>query len=81
MVTFLLLLGLFFPSIALLFTWIFGEIPTNNIPLFFDVLGAIISPRLLIIYYIVYADLGTVWLIAHIIALIIKMFINGSSDD
>jgi len=81
MITFLLLVGLVFPRLALFITWIFGGIPLNNVPLFFDVLGAVVFPRLLIMYYIVYAELGTGWLIAHIIALIIKMVINGSDDD
>ena len=80
MITFLLFVGLFFPRIALFFTWMFHGIPNNNVPLFFDGLGALIFPRLLIMYYIVYAELGTGWLIAHIIALIIKAIINGSNN-
>jgi hypothetical protein len=79
--TLLLFFSLFFPRITLLLAYIAGGIPVNNVPLFFDVLGALVFPRILIMYYIVYADLGTGWLIAHIIALIIKMVINGSKDD
>jgi hypothetical protein len=77
----LLFFSLFFPRISLFIAYLAGGIPVNNVPLFFDVLGALVFPRILIMYYIVYADLGTGWLIAHIIALIIKMVINGSKDD
>jgi len=79
--TLFLLISLFFPRISLFIAYLVGGIPFNNVPLFFDLLGALIFPRLLIMYYIVYADLGTGWLIAHIIALIIKMAINGSKED
>lgn len=81
MITFLLLVGLVFPRIALLLTYIGGGIPANNVPLFFDVLGALVFPRLLIMYYIVYADLGIGWLIAHIFALIIKIILNAAEKD
>jgi len=76
-----LFFSLFFPRISLLIAYLAGGIPFNNVPLFFDVLGALIFPRLLIMYYIVYADLGTGWLIAHIIALIIRIIIKSESDD
>lgn len=79
--TLLLLVSLVFPRISLFIAYLAGGIPVNNVPLFFDVLGGLIFPRLLIMYYIVYAELGIGWLIAHIIALIIKMVINGSKDD
>lgn len=75
-----LFFSLFFPSISLFIAYLAGGIPINNVPLFFDVLSSLIFPRLLIMYYIVYADLGTGWLIAHIIALIIKI-VNNSGDD
>ena len=76
-----LFFSLFFPRISLFIAYLAGGIPFNNVPLFFDVLGALIFPRLLIMYYIVYADLGTGWLIAHIIALIIRIIIKSESDD
>ena len=76
-----LFFSLFFPRITLFIAWVFSGIPFNNVPLFFDVLGAIVFPRLLIMYYIVYADLGTGWLIAHIIALIIKIFFKAIEED
>lgn len=76
-----LLISLLFPRITLFIAWISGTIPLNNVHLFFDLLGALIFPRLLIIYYIVYAELGIGWLIAHIIALIIKIIINSTDDD
>lgn len=76
-----LFFSLFFPRISLFIAWLCSGIPTNNVPLFFDGLGALIFPRLLIMYYIVYADLGTGWLIAHIIALIIKIIINSKEKD
>jgi len=79
--TLLLLFSLFFPRISLFIAYLAGGIPHNNVPLFFDVLGSLVFPRLLIMYYIVYADLGIGWLIAHIIAFIIKMIANGSSED
>jgi hypothetical protein len=76
----LLFFSLFFPRISLFIAWIYSGIPFNNVPLFFDALGTIIFPRLLIMYYIIYADLGTGWLIAHIIALIIKALMNGVDE-
>jgi hypothetical protein len=75
-----LLISLFFPTITLIVAWMNNFIPFNNVPFFFDFIGTLIFPRLLIIYYIVYAELGTGWLIAHIIALIIKIIINSADD-
>lgn len=76
----LLFFSLFFPRLSLFIAWLAGGIPPNNVPLFFDVLGTLMFPRLLIMYYIIYADLGVGWLIAHIIALIIKLFINSAAE-
>jgi len=68
--------SLFFPRIVLFIAWMTGSIPSNNVPLFFDLFGAIIIPRFLIMYYIIHAELGAGWLIAHIIALIIQLIID-----
>lgn len=75
-----LLISLFFPTITLIVAWMSNSIPLNNVPFFFDFIGAIIFPRLLIIYYIIYAELGFGWFIAHIIALIIKIIIDSNGD-
>lgn len=75
-----LLISLFFPRITLIIAWLNSSIPFNNVPFFSDFLGALVFPRLLIMYYIVYAELGTGWLIAHIIAFIIKMIMNGVDE-
>ncbi len=75
----LLFFSLFFPRLSLFIAWLAGGIPVNNVPFFFDALSTLMFPRLLIMYYIVYADLGTGWLVAHIIALIIKLFINSEN--
>jgi len=76
-----LLISLFFPRITLFLFWMFSSVPNNNVPFFFDFIFAIIFPRLLIMYYIVYAELGTGWLIAHIIALIISKVIDAANED
>lgn len=77
----LLFFGLFFPRLSLFFAWIFNSIPYNNVPFFFDLIGAIVFPRLLIIYYIWYAELGTGWMVAHIVALILAKILQSSDDD
>lgn len=45
-------LGLFFPRITLLITWLFFTIPSNDVPFFLDILGVCFFPRALIAYYI-----------------------------
>jgi len=79
--TWFLLISLFFPRLCLLVAYINSSIPKNDVPFIFDLLGSFLFPRMLIMYYIWYAELGTGWLIAHIIALIIKIIINSSEDD
>jgi len=79
--TALLFFSLFFPRITLFFAWLSNAIPVNNVPFFFDLIGAIVFPRLLIIYYIWYAELGTGWMIAHIIALIIAKVLHSIDDE
>ena len=77
----LLFFSLFFPRISLFFAWMVGGIPYNNVPLFFDVVSAIVFPRMLIIYYIWYAELGTGWMIAHIIALIVSKVFHALGEN
>jgi len=79
--TWFLLISLFFPRLCLFIAYVNSSIPKNDIPLFFDFLGSLIFPRLLIMYYIWYAELGTGWIIAHIIALIISKIINSEEKD
>jgi hypothetical protein len=74
-----LFFSLLFPRLSLFVAWLSGGIPPNNVPLFFDGLGALVFPRMLIMYYIVYADLGTGWLIAHIIAFIVRVYLEAAS--
>lgn len=77
----LLFFSLFFPRLSLFFAWVNNSIPFNNVPFFFDLIGAIVFPRLLIIYYIWYAELGTGWMVAHIVALILAKIFQSSDDD
>lgn len=77
----LLFFSLFFPRISLFIAWMTGSIPCNNVPFFFDLIGAIVFPRLLIIYYIWYAELGTGWMVAHIVALILAKLFHWSEED
>lgn len=81
MITFLLFVGLFFPRIALTIAYLGGGVPTNNVPLFFDFIGTLIIPRILIMYYIWYAELGGGWMFLHIFALIIAKIRQSNSED
>ncbi len=76
-----LFISLFVPRLGLFAAWLFGGIPFNNVPFIFDLLGALIFPRILIIYYIWYAELGTGWMVAHVIALIIALVVKLKDDD
>jgi len=75
-----LFFSLFFPRISLLLAYMAGGMPSNDVPLFIDVVSALFIPRLLIIYYIWFAELGAGWMAAHIIALIIKVFLKAISE-
>jgi len=81
MIELFLFISLFFPRISLIIAWVFSGIPINNIPFFLDGIMTLLCPRLLIMYYILYAELGIGWLIIHIIALMIKIFINNSENN
>ena len=81
MITLLLFFSLFVPRLSLFIAWLGGGIPVNNVPFFFDLIGAIVFPRLLIIYYIWFAELGAGWMIAHIMALIISKVLNALDDN
>jgi hypothetical protein len=73
-----LLLGLIFPRLTLLFTWLCGHIPYNDVPLPLDALGALILPRFLIAYYIA-TDIGTAspWFWAYVIVGVITFLTGG----
>lgn len=75
-----LFFSLLFPRISLFIAWLSGGIPVNNVPFFFDIISAISFPRLLIIYYIWYAELGIGWMVAHILALIIRLMLKSIDD-
>ncbi len=77
--TWFLLISLLFPRLCLLVAYIYNQVPQNDVPFFFDFLGAVFFPRMLILYYIWFAELGAGWFIAHLIALIISIAIK--SDD
>ena len=79
--TWFLVISLFFPRLCLLVAYFSSSIPNNDVPLFFDFLGFAIVPKLLIMYYIWYAELGIGWIIAHAIALIISKVINSEEKD
>ena len=75
-----LLISLFFPRLCLLVAYFINQIPQNDVPLFFDFFGLVFFPRMLILYYIWFAELGTGWFIAHLIALIISVTIKSVKD-
>lgn len=70
--TFLLFFSLFFPRLSLFVAYLYGGIPPNTVPFWFEFLITLFLPRALVIFYI-----GTTlgwdsgWIIAHIIAWII----------
>mgnify|MGYP001602294369 CR=1 FL=1 len=78
--TWFLLISLLFPRLCLLVAYLNHQIPQNDVPLFFDFFGAAFFPRMLILYYIWFAELGTGWFIVHLIALIISMIIKSAED-
>lgn len=77
----LLFFSLFVPRLSLFIAWLGGGIPVNNVPFFFDLLGAAVFPRMLILYYIWYAELGTGWFVAHLIALIVSKILKAVAED
>lgn len=66
--TWFLVFGLIFPRLTLLYCWFgYNTIPLNNVPFFFDVIGAVVVPRFLIAIYI-YQNMGNcVWMWVYII--------------
>lgn len=77
--TWFLVISLLFPRLCLFIAYLYNQVPQNDVPFFFDFFGALIFPRMLILYYIWYAQLGTGWFIIHLVALIISLAIKGSS--
>lgn len=72
----LLLLGLFFPRLALFCAWLGnGTYPANNLPDLLNFVCWLFVPRFLMAYYI-YTDIGTsnIWFWAYIVTGIIGFF-------
>lgn len=72
----LLVAGLFFPRLALLFAWLgTGNYPANPLPDLVNVLSWLFVPRFLMAYYI-YLDMGTqnLWFWAYIAVGIVSTF-------
>jgi hypothetical protein len=72
----LLVVGLFFPRLALFVAWLFvGDYPPNPLPLLFNFIGWLFVPRFLMAYY-VYVNAGpnNLWFWAYIILGIVGIF-------
>jgi len=78
--TWLLVVTLFLPRIALGIAYISGQIPPNSIPFIGDLLLYIFLPRLLMIIYI-YDNLGweNPWFWIHIVVAVL-VYIKGSQE-
>ncbi|MCX7877622.1 MAG: hypothetical protein N2510_03155 [Ignavibacteria bacterium] len=78
--TWLLVVTLFLPRIALLIAYLSGQIPPNNIPFIGDLVLYIFLPRLLMIIYI-YDNLGweNPWFWIHIVVAIL-VYTKGSQE-
>jgi hypothetical protein len=62
-----LILGLFFPRLALLIAYFSNNIPLNNIPFWGDFFMAVLIPRILMLIYI-YTNLGNgMWFWIHLV--------------
>jgi len=75
----LLVAGLFFPRLALLFAWLgTGTYPANPLPDLVNVVSWLFVPRFLMAYYI-YLDMGThnLWFWIYIVVGIISTFGEG----
>lgn len=71
-----LLLSLFLPRFTLFFWWVTGNLPYNTTPLWADVLGGILVPRILILVYIYDIQGMSTWFGIHLVALFIAWGIN-----
>jgi hypothetical protein len=72
----LLIAGLFFPRLSLIFAWLgTGTYPPNPLPELFNIVSWLFFPRFLMAYYI-YLDMGTnnIWFWAYIILGILGVF-------
>ncbi|MDX6765458.1 MAG: hypothetical protein SFU85_01570 [Candidatus Methylacidiphilales bacterium] len=79
MALWLLIAGLFFPRLALLFAWLItGTYPANPLSDLVNVLSWLFFPRFLMAYYI-YLDMGTqnFWFWAYIVVGIVSIFGEG----
>ncbi len=75
-----LVVGLFFPRIALFFWWWAGNLPANTTPFAFDVISAIILPRFLILMYIFENQGYSEWFFIHFIFLILSIWTSMSAN-
>jgi hypothetical protein len=75
----LLLIGLFFPRLALFIAWLEpGNYPPNNLPDLVNFFSWLVFPRFLMAYYI-YLNIGpnNLWFWAYVILGIIGLFGEG----
>lgn len=72
--TWFLILGLFLPRVALVIAWFSGAIPLNPIPFWGDVIMAVLFPRFLIMFYVLFALGGGAWFWAYLIMSILALF-------
>jgi hypothetical protein len=73
--TWFLVLGLFLPRVTLVAAYLTNTVPPNNVPLIFDILGAIFLPRVLICIYIAFNMGYNEWFWLHlIVALVVYAF-------
>lgn len=61
-----LVLGLLFPRLTLLFTYLFGNMPDNSTPFGADVLCAILMPRFLIAFWVYEQHLNAIWIVLYV---------------
>ena len=72
----LLVTGLFFPRLALLFAWLAtGTYPPNALPILLNFFSWLLFPRFLMAYFI-YSDVGTTnfWFWAYLVTGVVGFF-------
>lgn len=71
-----LVLGLLFPRLTLLFTYLFGNMPDNSTPFAADVLCAILMPRFLIAFWVYEQHLNAIWIVLYVFFGIAELFVR-----
>jgi hypothetical protein len=79
--TWFLVLGLFLPRVTLVAAYLTHSVPPNNVPLIFDLLGAVFLPRVLICIYIAYNMGYNEWFWLHLIVALIVYAASSSKGQ